>query len=74
LGKTGWICQIFGSWRWEFVSLEVRTLNGPWRRGASLALGWVVLTLVPSSHTSWLGENCCDGEGGPFHFITSIAT
>ena len=46
--KTGWIRQVFGSWRREFVSLEVRTLNGPWRQGASLALGWVVLTLVPS--------------------------
>ena len=49
-------------------------LKGLCRFGASLAFGWVVLTLVPSSHTSWFGVKVWDGVEGPFHFMILVAT
>jgi len=68
------MCQCLGSWSHELVGVVLRILNGPWRLGASLAFGWVVLMLVPSSQTCWFMVNFCDGVVGPFHFITSVAT
>jgi hypothetical protein len=56
------------------VGVVFRILNGPWRLGASLAFGWVVLTFVPSSQTCWFAVNFCDGVVGPFRFMTSVAT
>src|SRR5712672_3371309 len=70
----GWMCQAGGSCKRELVGVVERILKGPCRLGASLALGWVVLMLEPSSQTSWPGENVCDGIPGPLHFITSAAT
>jgi hypothetical protein len=66
--------QCLGNWSHELVGVVLRILNGLWRLGASLAFGWVVLTFVPSSQTCWFVVNFCDGVGGPFCFMTSIAT
>jgi len=56
------------------VDVVVRTLKGPWHCGLSLALGWVVRTLVPSSHTCCLTVNFCKVDVGPLCFITLVAT
>src|SRR5712672_2935290 len=74
LWNMGWMRQAGGSCKRELVGVVERILKGPCRLGASLALGWVVLMLEPSSQTSWPGENVCDGIPGPLHFITSVAT
>src|SRR5712672_2692620 len=70
----GWMRQAGGSCKRELVGVVERILKGPCRLGASLALGWVVLMLEPSSQTSWPGENICDGIPGHLRFITSAAT
>jgi hypothetical protein len=70
----GWMRQCGGNLSHELVDVVLRILNGPWCLGASLAFGWVVLTLVPSSQTCWFVVNFCDSVVGPFHFITSAAT
>src|SRR5712672_4307610 len=70
----GWMHQAGGSCKRELVGVVERILKGPCRLGASLALGWVVLMLEPSSQTSWPGENVCDGIPGPLRFITSAVT
>src|SRR5712672_2087486 len=74
LWNMGWMRQAGGSCKRELVGVVERILKGPCRLGASLALGWVVLMLEPSSQTSWPGENVCDGIPGPLRFITSAAT
>ena len=70
----GWMCQCLGNWSCELVVVVLRILNGPWRLGASLAFGWVVLTFVPLSQTCWFVVNFCNSVVGPFRFITSVAT
>src|SRR5712675_356190 len=74
LWNMGWMRQAGGSCKRELVGVVERILKGPCRLGASLALGWVVLMLEPSSQTSWPGENVCDGIPGPLRFMTSAAT
>ena len=68
------MCQVGGNCSHELVGVVDIILKGPCRFGMSLALGWVVLTLVPSSHMSWFGEKVWDGVEGPFHFMISDAT
>jgi hypothetical protein len=74
LWNMGWMRQCLGNWSCELVGVVHRILNGPWHLGASLAFGWVVLTLVPLSQTCWFVMNFCDGVMGPFCFMTSVAT
>ena len=66
--------QVGGNCRHELVGVVDRILKGPCRFGASLAFGWVVLTLVPSSHTSWFEAKVWDRVEGPFRFMISDAT
>ena len=58
----------------ELVGVVDIILKGPCHFGASLAFGWVVLTLVSSSHTSWFGVKVWDRVEGPFCFMISDAT
>jgi hypothetical protein len=51
LWNTGWICICRGSSNLQFVGVAHSTLKGPYRHGASFALGWVVCKLVASSST-----------------------
>ena len=73
LWKTRCICQEGGSCSCELVGVVLRILKGPSHRGASLALGCVVLTLVPSSHMSCPMVNVWEGAEGPLVFIISAA-
>ena len=66
--------QVGGNCNWELVGVVDIILKGPCCFGASLAFGWVVLTLVPSSHTSWFGAKVWDGAEGSFCFMISDAT
>ena len=66
--------QVGGNCSRELIGVVDNILKGPCHFEASLALGWVVLTFVPSSHTSWFGEKVWDGVEGPFHFMISDAT
>jgi hypothetical protein len=70
----GWMHQCLSNWGRELVDVVFRILNGPWHLGASLAFGWVVLMLVPSSQTCWFMVNFYNGTVGPFHFMTLVAT
>ena len=51
LWNTGWILICRGSSSLQFVDVAQITLKGPYRRGASFALGWVVCRLVASNST-----------------------
>ena len=66
--------QVGGNCSRELVGVVNIILKGPCHFGASLAFGWVVLTLVPSSHTSWFGEKVWDRVKGSFRFMISDAT
>ena len=55
LWKTEWISQDGESFKREMMGEVVRILNDPSYLGASLALGCMVLMLVPLSHTSCPG-------------------
>src|SRR5882757_10609091 len=66
--------QDLGSWSREFMGVMVRTLKGPWQRGLSLALGCVVQTLVPSSHTCCSTVNFWKANIGPLRFMTLAVT
>jgi hypothetical protein len=68
------MCQCVGNLSHELVGVVLKILNGLWHLGASLAFGWVVLTLVSSSQTCWFVVNFCDGVVAPFCFMTSVAT
>ena len=68
------MCQVGGNCSCELVGVVNIILKGLCHFGVSLAFGWVVLTLVPSSHTSWFGEKVWDGVEGPFCFMISDAT
>ena len=68
------MCQVGGNCSQELVGEVNIILKGPCYFGASLAFGWVVLMLVPSSHTSWFEVKVWDGAKGPFHFMISDAT
>ena len=68
------MCQVEGNCSRELVGMIDRILKGPCHFGASLAFGWVVLTLVPFSHTSWFGAKVWNRMEGPFRFMISDAT
>ena len=73
LWNTGWIFICGGSSNLQLVGDAHRTLNGPYRRGASLALGWVVCRLVDSSNTMSSLWKVCEIYGGPLFFISYVA-
>ena len=66
--------QVGGNCSHELVNVVDIILKGPCCFGTSLAFGWMVLTLVPFSHTSWLGVKVWNGVEGPFCFMISDAT
>src|SRR6266702_1917647 len=74
LWKTGWMCQVFGSWSLQLTPQVDRILKGPCCLGASLALGGVVWMLVPSNQTKSPILNSRNMVGDLEFFITSAAT
>jgi hypothetical protein len=68
------MCHVLGSWSLQFTPQADVTLNGPWRLGANLALGWVVWTLVPSNQTRSPGLNTWVAVDALDRFMTSAAS
>jgi hypothetical protein len=68
------MCQVGGNCSCELMDVVDRILKGSCRFETSLVFGWVVLTLVPSSHTSWFGAKVWDGVESPFCFMILNAT
>jgi len=73
LWNTGWILICSGRANLQFVGEAHRTLNGPYRRGANFALGWVVCKLVASRSTKSSFWNVCDAFGVPLFLISRAA-
>jgi hypothetical protein len=73
LWNMGWILICEGSSNLQFVGVAQITLKGPYHRGASLALGWVVYRLVASNSTWSSLWKMCDGFLGPLLFISLVA-
>ncbi len=74
LWNTGCMHQFLGNWSLQLIPQVDNTLKGPCHWGASLAFGWVVWTLVPSSQTRSLGLNLCVSMETWGRFMTLAAT
>ena len=74
LWKTRWIYHDLGSWSLQLTPQEVNTLNGQGCLGASLALGYMVWTLVPLCQTKSSGLKLWVAIGFLELFMTSAVT
>ena len=73
LWNTGCIFQLSGNFNRQLVEEVHNTLNGPYRRGASLCFGWVVCRFVPSSQTCSPCVKVCVANSGPRLVISFAA-
>src|SRR6266404_5845664 len=73
LWNTGWILHVAGNCNLQLTPHVVSTLKGSGCFVASLALGWVVWMLVPSSQTRSPSLNSTEEVTGCGRFMTSPA-